>query len=137
MSNRTWTYTGNISGYAQQKNLRDEWIITEIELGDMSDRNKAPVLLCVSYALMTYIMDIEDHDDEEKYMRREFIYDSILTIREIHVLNKSGEVCKIIREADDRTAEVIGPINRLTNDNQPALGKDVVPMLVDRKYLEG
>ena len=135
MSNRTWTYTGNISSYSQEKNLRGEWIITEIELGDMSDRNKAPVLLRVSYFLMPYIMDVEDHDDEERYMRKEFIYDDILSVREIRILNKNGEVCKIIREVDNQTVQITGPISRITDDNQPALCKNIVPMLIDRKYL--
>lgn len=130
--NRKWTYTGNISSFAQQKNLRGEMIITEIELYDIRDDSKAPVLLHVSPSLMGYILNIEWNDDEERYMRKEFVYDSTLCIREIRILNKDGQRCKIIRESDEMTwmAEILGPVQRITDENQKALCGTEVALLV-------
>ena len=72
---------------------------------------------------MGYVMDIEDHDDEEKYMRKEFVYDDILCIRKIRVLNQNGKVCKIIREWDvmNWIAEVTGPTTRINDGSQNEL----------------
>lgn len=130
--NRKWTYTGNIGSFAQAKNLRGETIITEIELYDIGDDSKAPVLLHVSPSLMGYIQNIEWNDDEERYMRKEFVYDSILCIREIRILNKDGQRCKIIRESDEMTwmAEILGPVQRITDENQKALCGTEVALLV-------
>lgn len=132
MRTRTWTYTGNISSFTSQKNLRGEQIITEIELYDIQDYSKAPVLLHVSTALMNYIMDIEWNDDEEKYMRKEFEYDDILCIRRIRILNRDGKVCKIIQERDAMNwiAEVIGPVNRISNENQKPVAPNEAALLV-------
>lgn len=133
---RTWTYTGNISSFAQQKNLRGEMIINEIELYDIQDDSKAPVLLHVSPSLMGYILNLEWNDDEERYMRKEFVYDNILSIREIRVLNKDGQRCKIIREPDDPqalfawTAEIVGPVERITDEEQRALTGNEPALLV-------
>ena len=123
MKNRTWTYTGNISSFAQKKNRNDRMIITEVELYDDTDESKAPVLLHVDTALMGYILDIEWNDDEERYMRKEFVYDNVLSVREIRVLNKEDRVCKIIRAAEgyDWIAEIFGPVERITSRNQKAL----------------
>ena len=123
MRNRTWTYTGNIGSYACQKNCRGEMIISEIELHDMMDDAKAPVLLHVCSSLINYILDIENNDDEERYMRKEFVYDEILCIREIRILNRDGKVCKIVKDADELNwmAAVTGPVERITDENQKAL----------------
>ena len=120
--NKTWTYTGNISSFSQKKNIRGETIIDEVELYDILDDSKAPVLLHVGAGLFGYILDIEWNDDEERYMRKEFIYDRILRIREIRVLNKTGKVCKIIRDMEnmDWSAEIVGPVERITDDEQEA-----------------
>lgn len=132
MNNRTWIYTGNISGFTRIKDITGKMIISEIELYDIDDRSKAPVLLHVSPALMEYIMDVEDNDDEERYMRKEFVYDDTLFIREIRILNRANKVCKIIRERDmfNRIAEIFGPVARVTNENQEALKPDAASLLV-------
>lgn len=126
MKKRTWTYEGNISSFSSSLNLRGERVVDEIELYDIEDDSKAPVLLHVSCSLMGYIMDLEWHDDEEKYMRKMFVYDDILCIREILILNKDGKVCKIIREADEMgwTAMILGPRERIDNVNQKPLDGD-------------
>ena len=123
---RKWTYEGNISSYSCKLNYRKEYIIDEIQLYDIDDDSKAPSLLHVSPALFSYILDLEDHDDEERYMRKEFVYDDILCIRKIRILNKDGQVCKIIREYDEAswTAEITGPRTRINNRNQRALDRD-------------
>ena len=124
MENRRWIYTGNIRSYACQKNLRGQQIITEVELYDSRDDSKAPVLLHVSASLMAYIMDIENHDDEEKYMLKEFVYDNILCIREIRVFNEDGKVCKKISEYNEFgwVAEITGPAERINSVKQKELG---------------
>lgn len=130
--NRKWTYTGNISSYSCKKNLYGKMIITEIELYDIDDDNKAPVLLHCGAGLFGYIMDIEDHDDEERYMKKEFVYDDILHIRKIRVLNKDGQICKIIEDMDDRnwTGRITGPRERINNRNQKALDHDEPTCLI-------
>ena len=138
MRTRTWTYTGNISSYSTEKNLRGEWIISETVLYDIMDDTKAPVMLNVGAGLMNYIMDIENHDDEERYMRKEFVYDSILTIREIRILNKDGKTCKIIRDMEDInwTAEITGPVHRITDENQPELSWNATALMVGPEYFK-
>lgn len=123
---RTWMYEGNISSYSCKLNYRKEFIIDEIQLYDIDDDSKAPILLHVSPALFSYILDIEDHDDEERYMRKEFIYDDTLHIRKIRILNKDGQICKIIREYSeaDWVAEITGPKERINNRRQRALDRD-------------
>ena len=132
MRTRTWTYTGNISSFSQSKNLRGDTIIDEIELYDMMDESKAPVLLHVGAGLFGYILDIEWHDDEERYMRKEFEYDDILRIREIRILNNAGKVCKIIRDMNEMnwTAEITGPVHRIKDDSQPELSRDAIALIV-------
>ena len=126
MSNRKWTYKGNIATISQKKNLRGEWTIDEIELYDISDDSKAPILLHCGAGLFGYIMDIEGHDDEERYMVKEFVYDDILCLRKIRILNKDGQVCKIIEDNDDLhwTATITGPLQRINDRNQRALDRD-------------
>ena len=41
MSTRKWTYTGNISSFSCERNLRGETIISEIELYDINGRRVA------------------------------------------------------------------------------------------------
>lgn len=132
METRKWTYTGNISSFSSEKNYRGERIISSVVLKDMRDYNKAPVMLNVSAALMAYINDIESHDDEERYMRKEFVYDDILCIRKIRILNKDGKVCKIIREWDEMhwCAEIIGPVKRITSESQNELETGAATCLV-------
>jgi len=132
MAARKWVYTGNISSISCERNLRGETIISEIELYDINDYYKAPVLLHISASLMGYVMDIEDHDDEEKYMRKEFVYDDILCIRKIRILNQDGKVCKIIREWDDMNwiAEITGPTERITDGSQKELEADAATILL-------
>lgn len=132
MAARKWVYTGNISSISCERNLRGETIISEIELYDINDYYKAPVLLHISASLMGYVMDIEDHDDEEKYMRKEFEYDDILCIRKIRILNQDGKVCKIIREWDDMNwiAEITGPTERITDGSQKELEADAATILL-------
>lgn len=132
MATRKWTYTGNISSFSCERNLRGETIISEIELYDINDYSKAPVLLHISASLMGYVMDIEDHDDEEKYMRKEFVYDDILCIRKIRVLNQDGKVCKIIREWDAMNwiAEITGPTTRIIDGSQNELENDAETTLL-------
>lgn len=122
---KKWTYTGNIASYSSKKNYQGKRIINEIELYDINDE-KAPILLHVGAGLFGYIEDIEWNDDEEKYMKKEFVYDNILTLRKIRILNKNGEICKIIEDMDDLnwTAKITGPIERINNRNQKALGFD-------------
>ena len=121
---RKWIYEGNIRSYSCKMNYRKEYIIDEIELYDPADNRKAPILLHVSPALFAYIMDLEDNDDEERYMRKEFTYDDILCIRKIRILNKDGLCCKVISEHDEAswTAQITGPMARINNRNQKALG---------------
>ena len=123
MTNRKWTYTGNISSYSSRKNCRGQQIISEIELYDIDDDSKAPILLHVGCGLFGYINDIEWHDDEEKYMRKEFVYDSTLYLKKIRILNKDGLICKIIEDMEDAnwTARITGPKERINNRNQKAL----------------
>ena len=123
---RKWTYEGNISSFSCRMNYRKEFIIDEIQLYDINDDSKAPIILHVSPSLFSYIMDIEDHDDEERYMRKEFVYDDTLHIRKIRVLNKDGKICKIIREYNEAgwTAEITGPMDRINSRNQRALDRD-------------
>lgn len=132
MAIRNWTYTGNISSFSSEKNYRGERIISSVVLRDMRDYNKAPVMLNVSAALMAYINDIESNDDEERYMRKEFVYDDILCIRKIRILNKDGKVCKIIREWDEMNwcAEIIGPVKRITSESQNELENGAATCLV-------
>lgn len=40
MNNRTWIYTGNISGFTRIKDITGKMIISEIELYDIDDRSK-------------------------------------------------------------------------------------------------
>lgn len=119
----TWKYEGDISSYTTNRNLRGEIIIEEIQLYDIDDCKKAPIMLHVGASLFNYIEDIEGHDDEEKYMRKVFHYDSILYLRKIEILNKDGQVCKIIEEYDDVNwlAKVTGPAERINDRNQKAL----------------
>ena len=138
MAIHEWTYTGNIRGFTCEKNLRGDTIISEIELYDSKDYNKAPVLLHVSASLMRYVMDVEGHDDEERYMRKEFVYDDILCIRKIRVLNKGGKVCKIIREWGeiDRITEITGPDDRIDDDWQPELESGAKTTLFTPEYFK-
>ena len=132
MAIRNWTYTGNISSFVSEKNYRGERIISSVVLKDTLDYNKAPVMLNVSSSLMAYINDIESNDDEERYMRKEFVYDDILCIRKIRILNKDGKVCKIIREWDEMNwcAEIIGPVKRITSESQNELETGAATCLV-------
>ena len=130
--NRKWTYTGNIASYSAKNNIHGKRIITEIELYDIDDYNKAPVLLHCGAGLFGYIEDIEGHDDEERYMKKEFVYDDILTIRKIRVLNKNGEICKIVEDMDDTnwTGRITGSRERINNRNQKALDHDEPTCLI-------
>ena len=130
--NRKWTYSGNIASYSTNKNYRGERVITEIELYDIDDYNKAPVLLHCGAGLFGYIEDIEGHDDEERYMKKEFVYNDILTIQTIRILNKDGQVCKIIEDMDDVhwTGRITGPRERINNRNQKALDHDAPTCLI-------
>ena len=65
MNNRMWTYTGNISSISFKKNRRGEMIVDLIQLYDIDDYSKAPVLLRCGAGLFGYISDIECNDDEE------------------------------------------------------------------------
>ena len=82
-------------------------------------------MLNCSCCLFTYIFDIEDNDDEEKYLRKRFTYDACLILRKIEVLNRDGKVCKIIEEEDERswTAKITGPTERLTAYNPEPLNE--------------
>lgn len=123
MSERTWTYEGNIGRISYQRNYRGETIIELIELDDLDDYKKAPILLHCSPCFFAYIDDIEGHDDEERYMRKRFTYDSILCLRKIEILNSDGQVCKSIVEenASGWVARIYGPKDRIDNRKQPAL----------------
>ena len=130
--NRKWIYTGNISSFTSEKNRSGKRIITEIELYDIRDQNKAPIMLHVGCGLFGYINDIEWNDDEEKYMRKEFVYDRTLFLRKINVLNSEGKICKIIEDMEDVnwTARITGPRERINNQNQKALDRDEPTCLI-------
>lgn len=123
MSERIWTYEGNISSVSYRKNYREETIIDLIGLWDLDDYKKAPILLHCSACLFNYIDDIEGHDDEERYMRKRFTYDNIMYLRKIEILNADGQVCKIIEEENESgwVARIYGPKDRINNRKQPAL----------------
>ncbi len=136
--NRKWTYTGNISSYTSGKNIYGKRTITEIELYDIDDDSKAPILLHVGAGLFGYIDDIEWHDDEEKYMKKEFVYDNTLYLKKIRVLNKDGQICKIIEDMEDTnwTARITGPSERINNRNQKALDHDEPTCLIGPESFE-
>lgn len=138
MKERKWTYTGNIGSYSGKMNRYGKQIITEIELHDINDDSKAPILLHVGCGLFGYIFDIEGHDDEERYMRKEFVYDNILCLRKIRILNKDGQICKIIEDMVDVnwTARITGPRERINNRNQKALDRDEPTYLVGPESFE-
>ena len=125
---RTWTYEGNISQYSCRRNYRNETIIDTIQLYDINDERKAPIMLNCSPCLFAYIFDIEDHDDEEKYLRKIFTYDACLILRKIEVLNRDGKVCKIIEEGDEINwiAKITGPTERITDYNPQTLSAETV-----------
>lgn len=120
---RIWTYEGNIGAVSFRKNCRGETIIDLVELDDLDDYRKAPILLHCSACFFAYIDDLEGHDDEERYMRKRFTFDATLTIRMIEVLNTDGQVCKIVSEESERDwlARVTGPMERISNRKQPPL----------------
>lgn len=123
MRKHKWLYAGNIDAVSYGKNCNGKTTISEIQLGDLDDSSKAPVLLHCGPGLVGYIVDVLGHDDEEKYMRKEFLYDDILCIREIRVLNSDGKVCKIIRDMEDfnHSGLIVGPRSRINDRNHKAL----------------
>ena len=139
MKTRKWTYTGNISSYSSKKNCYGKQIIDTIELYDPDDYNKAPVLLHCGAGLFGYIIDLEGNDDEERYMKKEFVYDDILVLRKIRILNKDGQICKIIEDMDDVNwnAQITGPRERINNRNQKALDKDEATCLIGPESFKG
>lgn len=125
---RFFSYEGNIGSFSTRKGANDgQLYIDEIELRDMNDEKKAPILLHCDLALVDYIQEIEWHDDEERYMRKLFIYDDILYLREIRVFNDEGKVCKIVKGHEDkwlarmRTPFICGPQGRINDRKQPPL----------------
>ena len=74
------------------------------------------------YYLKEYLDKVEFQDAEERYFPHRFVYNSILVLEEIHVLNQQGTDVKIIVGGCGKGGvpyfEIFGP-KELINDDNP------------------
>lgn len=121
---RIWMYEGHISELSYRKNCRGETIIEVVVLRPEDEDHVAPVMVHVAAGLFDYIDDLEGHDDEERYLKKRFWYNSCLILVGIEVLNRNGEVCKAVFDTSGSqgwTHMTFGPEERIDVYNPEAL----------------
>lgn len=92
----------------------------DIILGDISDRDKAPVRVEAHGALAKYIYEIEMTDAKERYIDSDWYYDSNLFLHRIEVpSNNEFLPAKVITSADFLSDELVvfGPQDYIETDS--------------------
>ena len=121
---RIWMYEGHISELSFRKNYRGETIIETMVLRAEDEEHVAPVMVNVAPGLFDYIEDLEENDDEERYLKKRFWYNDIMMVVGIEVLNQEGETCKAVFDATASQGwahKTFGPEERITAYKPEAL----------------
>ena len=116
-----YNYTGTLSEIGN----RD----TEIVLGDIMDWSKPPVKITANKSMHKYLLDRSWTDDEEKYLRSNWVYDRCLILNYIEIpSDRPGWPAKVIASADPTRVSmdivVFGPVERIKTSHPEPMSQE-------------
>ena len=125
-----FSYKGNVSQISSE--ITPSGIThADIIVKDLDKPKQSPMRLQAYGELAEYLCDLSWTDEEEKYLKKLFIYDSALVLRRIEIPQAEdkdingwkGIPAKIIVADSLKTIKVFGPEGYLTSDKPAAMSR--------------